>query len=315
MVIDFTTAERVVAFLNIARLSFDDAESELTGRLSRLLDQHVVLSFSCPLTADQDSELFVTIDSATLATTVEAVSAQSMGDNDPGFMTRVVYFTEFDEDNIKPKIIARFSEPLHQDHIPLVEGLIRSFISSVLRRQYATMRRHIINAKIDSDDLGSFLYRLFRRHEFHRLLGAEAASVFALDHRSAMLHLRGTTGLAADAHMSDQLSCRGRLQRFQRFPSTRAADRLPRRERAAAGQECRAYHGRPVHQGLLAAASEAHIQSQRHHPRGAPLHRSDPAGKPHSRPRRAYAFYMASRVLPDLRGGEPLQCHRVVYRH
>jgi Histidine kinase-, DNA gyrase B-, and HSP90-like ATPase len=140
----------------------------------------------------------------------------------------------------------------------------------VLRRQYATMRRHIINAKIDSDDLGSFLYRLFRRHEFHRLLGAEAASVFALDHRSAMLHLRGTTGLAADAHMSDQLSCRGRLQRFQRFPSTRAADRLPRRERAAAGQECRAYHGRPVHQGLLAAASEAHIQSQRHHPRGAP---------------------------------------------
>jgi hypothetical protein len=206
MGLDFAATARVVSFLDIRQVSFDDIESTLAVRLSALLEQDLAIFFSCPLTSDTaaDKEEFLIIDSAVGSSSVKIVSTEYLRTNEPSLFTRIMYFDEFDEDNIlKPKIIIKLSQPLQPDHIPVVEKLVRSFMSSMLRRQYATMRRAIINAKIDSDDLGSFLHRLFKRHSFHKLLSAEAASVFVLDHRNTMLHLRGTTGLASDVHMSD----------------------------------------------------------------------------------------------------------------
>ena len=315
MGIDFPTAQKIVSFLDISGLSFDQAEAELTLRLSQILDQDVTLYFSCPLTADQDGELYLTIKSATLSTTINSISAQSMGQSDPSLLTRVVYFSDFDEDNLlKPKIIVKFSEAVHQDYILLVENLIKAFVSAALRRQYATMRRQIINAKIDSDDLGSFLHRLFHRHEFHRLLSAEGASVFALDHRSTMLHLRGTTGLASDVHMSDiSFHIDDGVNVASVFRSRapkidyKAGKDLPpgkSAERTVGGHFTKAYWPLQVRRTSSPKASM-------HAPR--PCIGVIRAVNRSRRSRSARTFYLASRVLPYPCGRKPLQCDGVIY--
>lgn len=204
MAIDFDAAQEIISFSSIKGVSFDDAEAILTERLSKILNQEVTLFFSCPLISDNTDELYFVVGSSRLSVNITPVSPEYLRDNDPTLFMRIIYFEELDEEKIiKPKLIIKFSEPIHQDHISIVENLVKDFVLSMLRRQYSKIRRTIINAKIDSDDLGSFLHRLFHRHDFHRLLNSEAASVFALDHFSETLHLRGTTGLAVETPMSD----------------------------------------------------------------------------------------------------------------
>jgi hypothetical protein len=205
MPIELATAKQLLEYMNVGRLTFRDAEVELTTRLAKLLQQEITLAFSCPLIAEDNREIYVSVDSSTLSVSIKTFPMEAAaGPTDSSLFTRTIFFPEYDEFSIvKPKIIMTFSQPILRDDVLIIEDVVKSFISAALRRQYAIMRRSIINAKIDSDDLGSFLYRLFNRERFHDLLSCEASSVFALDHRNTMLHLRGTTGLASDTAMSD----------------------------------------------------------------------------------------------------------------
>lgn len=204
---DISDVERTLAFITNDGVDFADIEVTLTKRLSMLLQQHITLWFNCPIISasdgpppTSDEQFYLAFESETLKASIRSISTNAIQPREP---YRTIFFESFDEEGlIKPKIIVEFSHTVESDSIPTIEKLIHTYISSMLRRQYSTMRRAIINAKIDSDDLGSFLFRLFNRHNFHKLMSAEAAGIFAIEH-SNMLRLRGTTGLASGVHMAE----------------------------------------------------------------------------------------------------------------
>jgi hypothetical protein len=170
--------------------------NEQAVRALRPRCQHV---FQLPANVSGPGEPFLGFSSSSLKPELTNITPEYLRDNDPTLFMRIIYFPEFDEAHaIRPKIIVKLSESVHQDLISVVETLIKFFVNTMLRRQYSSMRRAIINAKIDSDDLGSFLHRLLHRQFFQKYLTAEACSVFAVNHQSRMLHLRGSTGLRRD---------------------------------------------------------------------------------------------------------------------
>ena len=100
---------------------------------------------------------------------------------------------------LKPKIFL-YGGTIHDLSYEERMGLIKftsDFLTRLIQKERMLIRRALVNARAQSDDLNSFLHKALRSPELRQCLGFESASVFIADPMSQMLRLRGTTGLAS----------------------------------------------------------------------------------------------------------------------
>lgn len=195
--------KQLFEFLQVENVEFSDFPHVLANRIESLVGQNTRVWFKCPFISDSPgAELFIGFYSDDRAPASKHIEYES---DVAEAGTLVCNLAQLAGDSWGDAIIV-----VELDHeIELEAGLflkeiIQDFVKRVLQRQCGLIRRETVDAKVASNDLGSFLYRSLRDHKLHELAGARYASVFVRDSVGEMIYLRGTTGLArSDRRMSD----------------------------------------------------------------------------------------------------------------
>ena len=197
--------EKFISFLEVDNLDFAEIERDLAIKISNLLDCRVRCSFLCPGLKLKSRDMYITYDTAAGYTNsyIGGKELENL-EREKGLM-RIIkvdqFSKEIDSDN---NIIISLDITINQDEFLFLEQLILEFLNKVLKHVFFEIRRRIIASKSTSTDINSFLYKLFRHpNNLNRMLGVEGCSVFLKSPLSAMLRLRGTTGLESGASLND----------------------------------------------------------------------------------------------------------------
>lgn len=194
---------RIVEFLDVSSVAFADAEQIITGKIADLVQGPVTCKFFCPGNKG-DAGNYLVVSSNTTKTKVESVQNSDLESADGRRKVLTVYIEEFDEGGyINPHIHIYFNEAVPASSLHIIEQVISDLVSRVVRRQHALLRRCLINSRIDSDDLGTFLHKTLVANMAHRHIGVEAASIFVLDPTGKLIRLRGTTGMRSGKNRTD----------------------------------------------------------------------------------------------------------------
>lgn len=198
-----------IDFVSNEDKNYSQFESELTNNIASLIGQEIRISFYCPQIGEHKApNLYLTYSSSHNNTTLDEID---ISDNEvyfKDFTPRLISFDEFDDRNqINPHIIVWYSAPQSVEDVIQTDKLLKFCISTFFDKYFSEIRIAIVSARLKSNDLGSYLYKLLRQRVNDRtivdLFGAEAASIFIKDGWEPILHLRGTTGLASPCPLRD----------------------------------------------------------------------------------------------------------------
>jgi hypothetical protein len=189
----------------LAVLDPRDANHHQIGReLARRAEMLGMIDTTVALSCLHDCSTFVVYKSNS-PPQITADSSSAWQDN---FVTRPclkIDLTALDELGlISPSVYVSGRLPL-PDQRRDIEAALREFCLAAVRRHRATIRRSFIEAKVGSNDIGTFCYRLLNE-SLPRVLLAMPSSIFVLDKLAGELRLRGQFPRRKDARYISDIS-------------------------------------------------------------------------------------------------------------
>lgn len=202
----FANLNSFINFMSVGEIDVTNIEGHIVRKLSDLIKSNVQCSFLCPMLTGKGADLYITYKTNT-APYAEYIGGKELEELErkKGLVRIVKVDMRSGNNNAAPIMIFSLDTTISQEDLLLLDDLVNEIFVKIFRECFAKIRRAIIFANSNSNDINSFIYKVFRHpNNLLRLIGAEAGSIFLRSPESSMIRLRGTTGLAEiERHWSE----------------------------------------------------------------------------------------------------------------
>lgn len=194
------SAIQTLELLDLDTFDFSNLEREIAVRTAAFLDQEVVLFYSGlgPRRHNQrENRPFLRVSSDGSKPSIVWQDDPVLTDmSGSSCFRRSIFLPRLDDRGwLQSSVVLELSHNPGDEYIRATESFIDRLTSSAVQKICATIRRAVIKAKTESDDINSFLHRALHKFEIPRLCGAEACSIFVLDPIGQLVRMRQSTGL------------------------------------------------------------------------------------------------------------------------
>lgn len=173
---------------------------ELLALANRLNIEEFQIAFSCL----HDPKKYVSYQNDAIGEIIDEPIIDECHERDGGvFCSNVQIQATYDQDTAPKSIYLKFRATSDLDVDDIV-AIIKAYIEKSFARQRSIIRRKLIDAKLGSNDVGTFCYRLLHENLAGLGVAAQCASIFVLDKYSGELRLRAQLPLREDRrHLAD----------------------------------------------------------------------------------------------------------------
>jgi hypothetical protein len=192
----------IVKFLDTEQSSLTSLQRYLAISIKSLYASEVKFGLNFPNSVTgNDEQLLLYETQSDIYRTISTNEFKEFKDNN----IRVITFPEYKNLlNSIPIALVFIENGIDVEQASEIDILVRNAISLSIERINREIRQEIIVSKVNSNDLGSFLYRLIGEQKIHQKLSASHISIFVRDWIGQTLRLRGTSSsLRSDRRPSE----------------------------------------------------------------------------------------------------------------